>query len=52
MYSHFAGSRRQNLLRGARGGRGMYVRKFQAKQPLSGHGVPAPRGAVARTPDH
>ena len=28
----------------------MYVHEFQAKQLLSGYGVPAPRGAVARTP--
>jgi len=27
----------------------MYVHEFQAKQLLSGYGVPAPRGAVART---
>ena len=29
----------------------MYVHEFQAKQLLSGYGVPAPRGAVARTPE-
>jgi succinyl-CoA synthetase beta subunit len=29
----------------------MYVHEFQAKQLLSGHGVPAPRGALARTPE-
>jgi succinyl-CoA synthetase beta subunit len=28
----------------------MYVHEFQAKQLLSGYGVPTPRGAVARTP--
>ncbi len=28
----------------------MYVHEFQAKQLLSSYGVPAPRGAVARTP--
>ena len=28
----------------------MYVHEFQAKQLLSGYGVPAPRGTVARTP--
>ncbi len=28
----------------------MYVHEFQAKQLLNGYGVPAPRGAVARTP--
>lgn len=29
----------------------MYVHEFQAKQLLSGYGVPLPRGAVARSPD-
>ncbi len=29
----------------------MYVHEFQAKQLLSGYGVPAPRGALARTPE-
>ena len=28
----------------------MYVHEYQAKQLLSGYGVPAPRGALARTP--
>ena len=29
----------------------MYVHEFQAKQLLSGYGVPAPRGALARSPE-
>ncbi len=29
----------------------MYVHEFQAKQLLSGYGVPLPRGTVARTPE-
>ncbi len=29
----------------------MYVHEFQAKQLLNGYGVPAPRGAVARSPE-
>ncbi len=29
----------------------MYIHEFQAKQMLSGYGLPAPRGAVARAPE-